>query len=123
MSPKKRPAEAFQRPAGIEHFADGNAEVVLIPRQGGKGHDVIKLRKNTVRGSDRSWLVQLNSHPPFSIAHFQLLSPMRFRRVALWQLSRRNSHLDRFLPDVVRLPEVGWRGIVERLIVLVRGGE
>jgi hypothetical protein len=125
MSPKKRPAEACHRPAGVEYFADRNAAVVLIPRQDGKGHDVVKLRKNAVRGSDRCWLVQLNSYSPFSIAHFQLLSPMRFRRVALWQLSRRNSHLDRFLPDVVRLPEVGWRGIVERLIavLLVRGGE
>jgi hypothetical protein len=69
--------------------------------------------------------VQLNSQAPFSISHWQLLSPTRFRRVAIYQLSRRNSHLDRFLPEVVRLPEIGWRGIVERLIaiLLVRGGK
>jgi len=56
---KKQPAEACHRPAGLEYFADGNAARVLIPRQVGNGHDVIKLRKNTVRGSDRCWLVQL----------------------------------------------------------------
>jgi len=123
---KKQPAEACHRPAGLEYFADGNAARVLIPRQVGNGHDVIKLRKNTVRGSDRCWLVQLNSHPPFSIAHLQLLSPKRFCSVAVHQLSCRDKNLDRFLPDIVRVTEVkGWRGIVERLIaiLLVRGGE
>jgi hypothetical protein len=70
--------------------------------------------------------VQLNSHPPFSIAHLQLLSPKRFCSVAVHQLSCRDKNLDRFLPDIVRVTEVkGWRGIVERLIaiLLVRGGE
>jgi hypothetical protein len=122
MPPKKQPAEAH-RPAGLEYFADRNAAVVLIPRQIGKGQ--VELRKNPTHNSKRCWLVQLNGHPPFSISHRQLLSPTRFRRVAVHQISLRDSHLDRFLPDVVRLPEIGWRGIVERLItiVLVPGGK
>ena len=46
MSLEKQPAEALHRPAGLEYFADGNAAVVLVPRQDGKGHDAIELRKN-----------------------------------------------------------------------------
>jgi hypothetical protein len=126
MSPKKQAAEALHRPASLKYFAHADAARVLIPRQPGIGYDVINLRKNPMPKGKRCWLVQLNSRPPFSISHWQLLSPIRFRRVALYQLSQRDSHLDRFLPDVVRLPEVGWREIVDRLIAILwtsGGGE
>jgi hypothetical protein len=106
----------------LEYFADGNTAVALIPRQSGKSHDAIKLCQNPMLKGGRRWLLQLNGHPPFSISHRQLLSPIRFKRVAVYQLSRRDNHLDRFLPDVVRLPEVGWRDIIERLIALLAGG-
>jgi len=125
MAPNSKPAGACHRPAGIEYFADGCAAVALIPRQQGEGHDRIELRKNPMPNGKRCWLVQLNSHPWFSIAHRQLLSPSRFAVVAVYQLSRRDKHLDRFLPDFVRVMEVeGWRDIIERLIamLLAQGG-
>jgi hypothetical protein len=117
---KKQPAEACHRPAGLEYFADGCAVAALIPRQVGKGRDVIKLRKNPRSDSTRCWLVQLNSHPWFSIEHLQLLSSSRFASVALHQLSSRDKRLDRFLPDIVRVTEVeGWTDIIERLIAML----
>jgi hypothetical protein len=122
---KKQPANACYGPGGVEYSADRNTAVALIPRQQGEGYDAIKLRKVPEGDSKRCWLVQLNSHPWFSIAHQQLLSPSRSAVVAVYQLSRRDKHLDRFLPDIVRVTEVeGWTDIIKRLIatLLTQGG-
>jgi hypothetical protein len=122
MPPKKQPAEALQRPAGPEYFADGNAARVLIPRQVGKGHDAVELRKNPEPNNKRRWVVRLNNFPSFSITTPQLLSVRLFRNVALRQL------LDygRFEPwplDVLGLPQVSWRSMVVQLLTaLWRGG-
>jgi hypothetical protein len=124
MASTSKPAEAVARPAARTYLAEGDTARVLIPRQVGEGHDAIGVRRNPKPNSERRWLLQLNGHPPFSISHRQLLSPLRFRTVAVYQLSRLNKHIDRFLPDLVRLPEVGWRDIMERLIapLLTAGG-
>ena len=123
MPQKKQPAEACHRPAGIKYFADGCAAVALIPRQVGKGHDVIKLRKNPTANSKRRLLVQLNGHPRFSISERQLLSLYRFQKVAARQLSGRPSDHNQWLRDLLGLQESGWRPMVERLIAaLERGG-
>jgi hypothetical protein len=116
MRPKKRPAEACHRPAGLEYFADRNAAVVLIPRQGGKSHDAIELRKNPARNSKRAWLVRVNSNPSFSISGRQLLSPRRFRNVAVHQLMARIRDPEQWPLDILALPEAGWRPMMERLI-------
>jgi hypothetical protein len=54
MAPNGKPAEACHRPAGIEYFGDAFAACVLIPRQDGKGHDTIELRKNPEPNSKRA---------------------------------------------------------------------
>jgi hypothetical protein len=121
MSSKKQPAEALEHPAGLEYFADGNGACVLIPRQDGKGHDVIKLRKNPTHNSKRAWLIRVNSNPRFSISKRQLLSPRRFRNVAVRQLRIRDP--EQWPLDVVALAEAGWRHMMERLIATPeRGG-
>ena len=123
MSQKKQPAGACQRPAGLEYFADGCAAVAL-PRPQGEGHDVIKLRKNPTANSKRRLLVQLNGHPSFSISERQLLSPRRFRNVAVRQLTARIRDPEQWPFDILALPEAGWRTMIERLIAtLERGGE
>jgi hypothetical protein len=123
MSDKKQPAEACHRPAGLEYFADRNAARVLIPRQVGKGHDAIELRKNPTRDSKRAWLVRVNSNPRFSISERQLLSPRRFRNVAVQQLTARVRDPQQWPVDILALPEAGWRAMMERLIAaLERGG-
>src|SRR6516165_8639906 len=101
MSLEKQPAEALHRPAGLEYFADGNAAVVLIPRQVGKGHDAVELRKNPTHNSKRAWLIRVNSNPRFSISKRQLLSPRRFRNVAARQLRIRDP--EQWPLDVVAL--------------------
>lgn len=123
MPPKKQPAEALHRPAGLEYFADGNAAVVLVPRQDGKGHDAIELRKNPTPNSKRAWLIRVNSNPRFSISERRLLSPRRFRNVAVRQLTARIRDPEQWPLDILALPEAGWRPMIERLIAaLERGG-
>ncbi|MGY4503742.1 hypothetical protein ACVWYH_007699 [Bradyrhizobium sp. GM24.11] len=122
MPRKKQPAGAVPRPAGLEYFADGSAAVALMPRQVGDGHDAIKLRKNPMANSKRSWQVQFNGFPPFSITERQLLSLRRFRLVATCQLSHRGCHLDHFLPLICDVPEAGWREIIERLLAALEQG-
>jgi hypothetical protein len=124
MRQKKQPAEACHRPAGVEYIADGNAAVAFIPRQQGKGHDAIELRKNPAPKSKRGWVVQLNGYHSFSIKEQQLRSPRRFRNVATHQLRRRVRDHRNLQRDLSGLPQVGWRPMVERLIAaLERGGE
>jgi hypothetical protein len=124
MPPKKQPAEALHRPAGVEYFADRNAAVVLIPRQVGKGHDAVELRKNPSLNSTRPWLVRLNGYPPFSISERRLMSLTHFRKVAVRQLSAaRVSDHQQWPRDIFGLSESSWCDMVERLIAaLERGG-
>ncbi|MGX1348225.1 hypothetical protein AB7M49_001801 [Bradyrhizobium elkanii] len=116
MPSKKQPAGAVARPAGLTYFADGTTATVLIARQVGEGQDTIELRKNPKRNSKRTWLIQLNSHPTFSISEQQLLSLHRFRKVAVRQLSGHASDHEQWLRDVLGLQEGGWRPMVEHLI-------
>ena len=123
MSLVKQPAEALHRPAGLDYFADGNAAVVLVQRQDGKGHDAIELRKNPTPNSKRAWLIRVNSNPRFSISERQQLSPRRFRNVAVRQLTARIRDPEQWPLDVVALAEAGWRHMMERLIATPeRGG-
>ncbi|MBR1211333.1 hypothetical protein [Bradyrhizobium sp. JYMT SZCCT0180] len=122
MAPKSKQAKAVARPASPEFVALANAALVRLPRQGGRGIDVIELRRNPTFNSARCWVVRINSHPSFSISHRQLISPSRFRGVAVYQLLRRDFQLDHFLCDIVGLPVIGWCDIVERLIAALERG-
>ncbi|MCS3521847.1 hypothetical protein [Bradyrhizobium elkanii] len=122
MPRKKQPAAAVARPAGLKFSADGIAARVFIPRQLGKGHDAIELRKNPKAKSKRGWLVQFNQFPRFSIKERQLQSLPRFCIVATCQLSHRGCHLDHFLPKIRDLPKSDWREIIEHLIAALEQG-
>jgi hypothetical protein len=122
MPPKKQPAGACHRPTGLEYFADGSAARVLIPRQLGKGHDAIELRKNPEPNKKRRWVVRLNNFPSFSITTPQLLSVRLFRNVALRQLLDYGG-FEPWPLDVLGLTQVSWRSMVVQLVTaLWRGG-
>src|SRR6476620_2241922 len=101
--PKKQPAEALHRPTGLEYlyFADRNAAAVLIPRQVGKGHDAVELRKVSEANGKRLWVVRLNNFPSFSISTRQLLSVWEFRKVASRQLLDKCRDFEQWPGDVL----------------------
>jgi hypothetical protein len=117
---KKQPAEACHRPAGLEYFA-----VALIPRQVGKGHYVVKLRRNPdARDAKRGWLARFNSSPEFAIASHKLFRVKRFQNVLETRINGLRGEIQLIL-DVNDLPpQPVWRVIVERLIamLLAQGG-
>src|SRR5689334_12180729 len=122
MTPKQRPAEAVARLASVEYFADRNAAVVFIPRQAGKGHDAVELRKVPANGK-RLWVVRLNNFPSYSISTRQLLSVGEFRKVAFRQLLDIGRDFEQWPRDVLDLPQASWHQIVVRLVnCLWRGG-
>jgi hypothetical protein len=122
MRRKKPTGRDLPPPGRSKYFADGNAARVLLPRQVGKGHDAVELRKNPTRNSKRAWLVRVNSNPSFSISERQLLSPRRFRNVAVRQLMARIRDPQQWPLDILALPEAGWRPKMERLIAAVEQG-
>jgi hypothetical protein len=122
MPHKNRPAEALHRPASLEYFADGNAAVLIIPRQDGKGHDAVELRKVPANGK-RLWVVRLNNFPSFSVSTRQLLSVGEFRKVAFRQLLDIGRDFEQWPRDVLDLPQASWHQIVVRHVnCLWRGG-
>jgi hypothetical protein len=118
---KKQPAEACQRPAGVEYFAVGNSAVANIPRELGKGHDAVELRKVPANGK-RLWVVRLNNFPSFSISTQQLLSVRRFRKIAFRQLLDNGRDFEEWPRDVLVLPQASWYQIVVRLVNCLRRG-
>ncbi|MBR0797963.1 hypothetical protein JQ615_21470 [Bradyrhizobium jicamae] len=126
MPHQKQPAEAVARPAGPEYFADGDTARVLIPRQTGKGHHIVELRRNC-DSSDvkRAWLARFNSSPEFSIAEHRLRRVKSFQNVLEARIDGLRGEIQLIL-DVNDLPhQVAWRIIVERLIatLLELGGD
>src|SRR5215471_7397314 len=115
MPRKKQPAGAVTRPAGVEYFADGNAARVRIPRQDGKGHDTIELRKNPEPNSKRPWVAQLNDFSSFSITWPQLLWVREFRRIALRQLADHGGS-EPWPLDVLWMPQASWYRMVAPLV-------